>query len=533
MNKRKRWLCLLFFCVILAGCSTTQKEEQAKKELETGFIPARAGMYDSADTAVIKQINRSKETIVFYNLVRERSYTLNYDGTTGLYDKYGSSVSMEQLKEGDIVDITFLKSKKMLASIQMSETSFCLDDVERFTINEKKQEITIGENTYRFEDELLIFSKGKQAELMDINQVDTLVVQGIDRTVYSIAIDKGHGYLRLKNDEYFWGGWIEVGQEIIRPIEEDMLLVVPEGKYEVVVSTKGITETKTVNIKRDRETELDLGDLKREDKKKFGTLLIAVRPDSAEVYIDGERADISEPCKVEYGIHQLMAKAEGYQTVIQYIKVGQESAGIEIVMEKETAGSVSSNSTGNTVSGNDTVTASGGKLTIDAPDKVEVYLDGSYVGITPVSFTKTVGIHVITLRAKGYETKSYTINIENTTTNESMSFSELVKVVEEEEDEEEDKDNEDDDDDDKKDDDDKDKEEKETSTQKTQEDNKVAKSKTENQEEKSSTAETENKEPASNDKTEEGASKEEDKPNTASEEDSVTDSSDSEDNPTG
>lgn len=432
MNKRKICLCLLFCCLVLTGCSTMQIQEQTKKELETGFIPARAGMYDSADTAVIKQINRSKETIVFYNLVRERSYTLNYNGATGLYDKYGSSISMEQVKEGDIVDITFLKSKKMLASLRMSETSFCLDDVDRFDINEKKKEITIGENTYRFEDELLIFSKGKQAELMDINQVDTLVVQGIDRTVHSISIDKGHGYLRLKNDEYFWGGWIEVGQKIIRPIEEDMLLVVPEGKYDVVLSTKGITEAKTVSIKRDKETELDIGGLKSEDKKKFGTLLIAVRPDSATVYIDGEEADISEPCEVEYGIHQLMAKADGYQTVTQYIKVGQESAGIEIVMEKETANTVSSNSTSSTTSGNDTVSASGGKLTIDAPDKVEVYLDGSYVGITPVSFSKTAGIHVITLRANGYEPKSYTINIENTTTNESMSFSELVKAVVEE-----------------------------------------------------------------------------------------------------
>ena len=411
------------------------KEQQTKKELDTGFIPARAGMYDSADTAVIKQIDRSKETIVFYNLVRERSYTLNYNGATGLYDKYGSAISMEQVKEGDIVDITFLKGKKMLTSLKMSESSFCLDDVTRFEINEKKKEILIGENTFRFEEELLIFSKGKPAELMDINQVDTLIVQGIDRTVHSISIDKGHGYLRLKNDEYFWGGWIEVGQEIIRPIEEDMLLVVPEGKYDVILSTKGITETKNVIIKRDKETELDLGDLKKEEKKKFGTLLIAVRPDSATVYIDGEEVDISEPCKVEYGIHQLMAKAEGYQTVTQYIKVGQESAGIEIVMEKETEGTVSSNSTNPTVSGN-AVSASGGKLTIDAPDKVEVYLDGSYVGITPVSFAKTVGIHVITLRASGYETKSYTINIENTSTNESMSFSELVKSVVEEEDEE-------------------------------------------------------------------------------------------------
>ena len=254
-------------------------------------------------------------------------------------------------------------------------------------------------------------------------------------------------------------------------------MVVPEGKYEVVLSTKGITETKTVNIKRDKETELDIGDLKREDKKKFGTLLIAVRPDSATVYIDGEEADISEPCKVEYGIHQLMAKADGYQTVTQYIKVGQESAGIEIVMEKETEGTVSSNSTNKTVSGNDTVSASGGKLTIDAPDKVEVYLDGSYVGITPVSFAKTEGIHVITLRASGYETKSYTINIENTTTNESMSFSELVKVVVEEEDDDEDEDDEREDDDN----------EKEESSKKKD----TAQS---NNEDKSNTVETENKE---------------------------------------
>ena len=83
----------------------------------------------------------------------------------------------------------------------------------------------------------------------------------------------------------------------------------------------------------------------------------------------------------------------------------------------------------------------GGKLTIDAPSDVEVYVDGSYVGITPVAFTKTAGIHVITLRASGYETKSYTINIENTTTNESMSFSDLVKEEEDDDDEDDKKEN--------------------------------------------------------------------------------------------
>lgn len=437
MNKGKKWIVLLFACLLLAGCSDSQSAQVADKELDTGFIPARTGMYDSEDTAVIKDINKSKDTITFYNLVRERSYTLNFDGATGLYDKYGSSISMEQMAEGDIVDIRFLKSKKMLASMQKSDSSFTLDDVTKFHINEKTKEISVGDSTYRITDDLLVFSKGKTVEIMDINQVDTLKVQGIDRTVYSVSVEKGHGYLRLKNDEYFWGGWIEVGQEIIRPIEEGMLLVVPEGKYDVLLSAKGISGTKKVTVKRDKETELDLGDLKTESVKKFGTLIIAISPDFADVYIDGQAVDISAPVEAEYGIHQLMAKAEGYQTVTKYIKVGQESATIEVVMEKATEGTVSGNDTGSSVSDNDIASTTGAKLTIDAPANVEVYLDGSYIGITPVAFVKTAGIHVITLRADGYVTKSYTINIEDTQTNENMSFSELQKEQKEDEEEKE------------------------------------------------------------------------------------------------
>ena len=437
MSKGRKWLVLLLACLVLAGCSSSQGTTPGEKELNTGFIPARAGMYDSADTAVIQKINKSKDTITFFNLVKERSYTLNYDGTTKLYDKYGSALSMEQMGEGDIVDILFLKEKKMLASVKMSETSFTLDNVAKFRLNERAGEMAIGDSTYRITDKLQVFSDGKQAEIMDINQVDTLKVQGIDRTVYSVAIEKGHGYLRLKNDEYFWGGWIEVGQEIIRPIEEDMLLVVPEGKYDIHLSAKGISGTKKVTIRRDKETELDLGDLKTETVKKFGTLIIAVTPDTADVFIDGQPVDISGPIEAEYGIHQLMAKAEGYQTVTKYIKVGQESATIEVVMEKETEETVSGNTTQNNTTDNDVASTGGGKLTIDAPEGVEVYLDGSYIGITPAVFTKTAGIHVITLRADGYVTKSYTINIEDTTTNESMSFSKLVKEEEDDKEEEE------------------------------------------------------------------------------------------------
>ena len=63
---------------------------------------------------------------------------------------------------------------------------------------------------------------------------------------------------------------------------------------------------------------------------------------------------------------------------------------------------------------------------IDAPENVEVYLDGNYVGISPCSFKKTSGSHVITLRKSGYETRSYTVQVDEEEKDVSYSFVDLT-----------------------------------------------------------------------------------------------------------
>ena len=71
---------------------------------------------------------------------------------------------------------------------------------------------------------------------------------------------------------------------------------------------------------------------------------------------------------------------------------------------------------------------SGNRVYIDAPKNVEVYLDGNFVGISPVSFKKVIGSHTITLRKSGYVTKSYTIYLYNDGEDITYSFSDLEKV---------------------------------------------------------------------------------------------------------
>jgi len=480
------------FCITVIGgyafVKTTKEEKSntpiasANKDNETGFVVAEAGSFDSADTAVVVEKDDENSSITFQNMQIGKQYTLTYNGATTIFDKHNETMSMAQIKEGDIVDITFLKSKKRLNSIQLSSAGWALTDISRYTIDELAKQMTIAEDIYKLTDDTVIVSSGRQAELMDINSADVLKVSGVGYNIYSIVVDKGHGYLRLTNDEYFVGGWIEVGQSVIQEVTEGMLLVVPEGTYDVQISNKGSGGVKQVVINRDEEVTLDVGDLKGEDPK-LGTVLFTVSPKDATVYIDGEEVDISQAVSLEYGIHQMMVKAEGYDTITQYIKVGQEAAGIDVTMEeseeketeeesKEETKTESSeqastesgtnnnsnnntnntNNTGNTnntsntnnsnnttVSGNgvpsgtttnETSTTGNYKVYIDVPEGVEVYLDGNYVGIVPCSFTKTNGTHVITLRKTGYVTHSYTIQLNEEDKDVNYSFNELELFTE-------------------------------------------------------------------------------------------------------
>lgn len=65
-------------------------------------------------------------------------------------------------------------------------------------------------------------------------------------------------------------------------------------------------------------------------------------------------------------------------------------------------------------------------MTIPTPAGVEVYWDGNYMGLAPLSFKKVAGTHVITLRKTGCETRSFTVTLTDSAENVSYSFDELA-----------------------------------------------------------------------------------------------------------
>lgn len=470
---------LLVIILSLTGCSMIGLQQQSEinqtKEDQINNLVKPANIYDSQDIAVVVKKDLETKTIQLQNITTSRRYTLNYTGATKLHDKYDQAISMGQLQEGAVVTARFYKPDKSLSYLKVYPDGIHYDNIENYAINLKKGTFSIGDEIYNLSAHIVVSSDGKEIDLMDVNQMDVLSVWGANSMIYGINVEQGHGYLRLQNETYFVDGWVDIGDKVIKKINEDMLLVVPEGTHNVTVSNKGTSATQEITFARNEEMAWDLGEIEITVVQK-GKIIFTLSPATAKLYIDGRQVDSSKPVQLEYGLHRMKIMADGYETVSQYIKVAEESATIEAELEKleeatDEEVSESNNdtdndnkesdtkSTGNKSESknntdiasddeeslenesatdedqedtNDTVASTDTKykVYIDAPEGVEAYLDGNYIGITPLSFPKKSGNYVVTLRKTGYQTRSYTLQIDDEEKDINYSFTQLLELDE-------------------------------------------------------------------------------------------------------
>ncbi len=472
MKKYLSLIAMLLLCLCMVSCGQGEEPvtEEPSEEQQVNYI------YE--DTVILVTMDTGEKSITFQNVETGLRYTLNYDGVTHFNDKYGSAMSASQVRCGMIAQISFNKDEKKLLTLDISPDYFVYSDItfQEF-IKQDSRMMFLGEE-YKLDDFLAISDGNMNLDKMELSKDDVISICGRDHTIYSIYLQSGHGYLRLENDEYFVGGWIEVGNKIIRSITEDMLLTVPEGTYEVLVSNDGISDVKTVTIGRNQEVALDLGDIDVE--KKYGNVLFVLNPSDAELFVDGSKVNTGGPVSLEYGIHQLICRAEGYETMASYIKVGEPSASVSLTLTEdgsveedeeedsensesssenssenssqssesssqsssestsENSSTSSENSSDSSESSSENAGSSAGsssgtastsaKVYVDGPEGTEIYVDGSYVGIAPVSFAKPTGSVVITIRQTGFQTRSYTIQLDDDDKDVHYSFSDLLEI---------------------------------------------------------------------------------------------------------
>mgnify|MGYP003042399016 CR=1 FL=1 len=297
----------------------------------------------SSDILIVSDINSANETIRVYNYSTGVQYQYYYGLTTGFFDKYGNHMSVSDIHQGDVVDISGADSDGKAKRIQKSDKVWTNDAVTNFSVDKNKSVLEIGNSSYRLGERTMIFSGSDVIDTDSLTAQDKLAVVGIDKDIVSISVTTGHGTLQLSNTSLFEGSFLQLGDRIFAEITKDMSLDVPEGSYTLAVANNGWGGSTDIEIKRGETTKVNLNDLKGEGPKK-SSILFEVDVQGAKIYVDGSEIDYTSPVEITYGKHTLKVTADGYDTWTRTLYVNSKEATVQITINdnKDSLGSDSS-----------------------------------------------------------------------------------------------------------------------------------------------------------------------------------------------
>ena len=448
------------------------EKQQAQKRAEEIKQTVDENKDESIDTedlvyeSTAMLVGKDEETgkLKFISVDQDKLFELEVTGKTPILGKHGNNLTLSQIPLGEILDVSYSIHSKDVRGLQISDEAWTFTDVTKFDINEEEGRMDVAGSTYKLPKTAIVSYGDELATFMDVTNVDTLTVKGYGRKVCSVIVERGHGYVRLMNDSYFEGGWIEVGQDIIKKVTEEMLIPVPEGSYHVRLTNRGYAAEEDVEIVRDEETVIDLSEVDVKEVA-IGHVEFDIVPDYAQLFIDGVMTDFDERVPLEYGIHHVHVELAGYKSIDSNIRISDKYANIDMVLEEDTeeegsgttvkknnanaapanlldtsstasgstAGTGQAASTSSTTSTTAPVISNTRKVYVESPEGAEVFVDSMYVGIVPISFIKpAAGSHTVTLSKNGYKTKSYTISVGSDDNDMTLSFSEMISEDEEE-----------------------------------------------------------------------------------------------------
>lgn len=297
----------------------------------------------SSDILIVSDINSANETIRVYNYSTGVQYQYYYGLATGFFDKYGNHMSVSDIHQGDVVDISGADSDGKAKRIQKSDKVWTNDAVTNFSVDKNKSVLEIGNSSYRLGERTMIFSGSDVIDTDSLTAQDKLAVVGIDKDIVSISVTTGHGTLQLSNTSLFEGSFLQLGDRIFAEITKDMSLDVPEGSYTLAVANNGWGGSTDIEIKRGETTKVNLNDLKGEGPKK-SSILFEVDVQGAKIYVDGSEIDYTSPVEITYGKHTLKVTADGYDTWTRTLYVNSKEATVQITINdnKDSLGSDSS-----------------------------------------------------------------------------------------------------------------------------------------------------------------------------------------------
>lgn len=341
-SRNKGFLCmgmLLLLTLVIAGCGD-KKESNIKvgnevyslgKEKDTKEEEAKKNESEQKTYAVI-EIDTEKQLIRLQNTKSGKISDYGYSDGTEFRDKYGGLTGVEKMLPGRIVKIGETRENGAVSLIQLSDEAWEQENVERFSMKQDQQMITVGKTKYYYDDSLLVFLDAEQITLDDITENDVLRVSGVDKKIVAISVTSGHGFLTFTNTDLFEGGWLSIGNEAFLKVSKDMKVEVPQGTYKLSVAKDGYGDTKEITVNKNETTVVDLNEYQGSGPS-YCRIQFQIKPEGAVLTLNGEVVDATQPMDLKYGVYRIGITAEGYDDFNEKLMVSSKEAVISIDLD--------------------------------------------------------------------------------------------------------------------------------------------------------------------------------------------------------
>lgn len=129
--------------------------------------------------------------------------------------------------------------------------------------DESARRVKQAGSSYVYASYAAVLSNANKINIAQIVAQDEVTLRGVGDTVYSITVDKGHGYITFQGVDAFIGGYASIGTKQLFEVTSGMLTTTQEGTYTVELQKGSLTGTKTVTVARDASVTVDLVNLQQ------------------------------------------------------------------------------------------------------------------------------------------------------------------------------------------------------------------------------------------------------------------------------
>ena len=363
-SRPNKLICVSLLVLTVAFCLTACGDNEAHFS-KSKPLPTSENTTEEATSSdnifVIQELNMLEETVTVYDIISGRTLRYKYSLATQFLDKYGDESSSLNFTPGTPVVLGEKMKSNALSSIKMSDKTWVQDNINKYSIEEDKNKMTIGGAEYRLTDKTTAYSGNEIIALSAIGEADTLTVVGKDKNIISVAVTTGHGYIQFVNTQNFEGTMVQIGSKIFAKVTPDLVTEVPEGSYDVTVASKGYGGTVKCDVKRGEISVIDLSQIQMTGQKICKLTFITSMP-GVNIYLDGNQVNANQEMDVPYGVHLIRVTATGYSEWSKTLYVNSPSAKIAIDMSDGSDSKSTTNTTNTTNKTNSTNSTNSTKL---------------------------------------------------------------------------------------------------------------------------------------------------------------------------